>query len=441
MNTASPTSLDQWLARRMRWTGPGAAPTPEALEAWRTARLRETLSHARRNSPFYAQRLEGVDIPAVDSPEAFARLPMLTPAELSEAPERLLCVSQDEIARVVTLQSSGTTGRPKRIFNTPDDLEATVDYFSWGMADLAPPGETVLVLMPGKRPGGVGELLSRALARKDARAVIHGPLEDADRAVEHCLAEKAGCLVGTPAHLNLLAAAWRRRGLPKGKIRSALLCWDTTPDAVFRNVEQAFGCRAFRHWGMVETGLGGGVDCPRRTGLHLRETDIYLEIVDPDNGRLLPDGEFGEMAVTTPVRRGMPLIRYRTGDRGRILPGRCPCGSPLRRLDPHVTRLGEGVDLGTGRLTMDELNRALYGLPGLGDFAAWLRDRTLFVRACCDADAPAGLVRETLAAIPAIRQALSTGVLQVETEIGRDAVPAVPGMEKRRIRTDKEEGA
>ena len=82
---------------------------------------------------------------------------------------------------------------------------------------------------------------------------------------------------------------------------------------------------------MAETGYGVAVECARHEGMHIREADLLMEVVDGE-GKGLDDGEWGEIVVTTLTRRALPLIRYRTGDEGRILPGPCPCGSVLRRL-------------------------------------------------------------------------------------------------------------
>jgi phenylacetate-coenzyme A ligase PaaK-like adenylate-forming protein len=408
-------------------------PTVPELRAWQLDRLRELVDHARRGSPFYNRHFADACGADLDSLEAFSRLPVITPEQLRTNPDALLSVSRDDIERVVTLSSSGTTGEPKRIFHTADDLEATVDFFSWGMANMVEPGGTALVLLPGTRPGGVGQLLDEALSRHGSRAVAFGELTDAEAVVDRCLAEKAACVVGSPAHVNLLAHAWEARGLPKGVIGSALLCWDVIPDAVRASVAERLGCRVFRHWGMIETGLGGAVECAPGSGMHLRETDVYVEIVDPRTGALLPDGEFGDMVVTTPLKLGMPLIRYRTGDVGRILAGPCPCGcgSPLRRLDPLVRRRHDAVPLQSGLLALRELNEILYGVPGVADFAARLTGDTLHLTVC--GDAPAETVLAALEGLPAAAQGLAAGTLRVDIENRRGAAPAVPGLNKRRI--------
>ena len=425
--------LDRWLLRRMGLPDEPSPPGSEQLRSWQLARLREIVIHARQNSPFYARHLEGIDPLSIGSFDDFSRLPHVTPETVLEAPEQLLCVSQDEIARVVTLQSSGTTGRPKRIFNTGEDLETTTEFFNWGMRNMVEPGETALVLLPGERPGGVGRLLGEALSRFGARVAVHGVLEDAKTAVDRFMEEGASCIVGSPPHVNLMARAWEARSLPRDRVRSVLLCWDAIPDAVARNCARIFGCGVFRHWGMIETGLGGAVECAPGSGMHLREAELFLEIVDPATGALMPDGEFGEMVVTTPLRRGMPMIRYRTGDVGRILPGPCPCGSPMRRLDPHIRRAGAGVETETGRFTLEDLAEPLYSLDGLGDFGAWYANGVLKVAACGADETVAEKIRPTLETVPTLRQSLEAEAVALEIFFEEGFVPVVPGLGKRTI--------
>jgi len=421
--------LDQWLARRM---GQSAVPSRQELRVWQLDRLREIISHARSGSPFYARHLADAEPEAIANLDDFSRLPMIGPDHLRDAPERLLCVSQDEIARVVTLRTSGTTGPTKRVFHTAEDMEATVDYFAWGMAGIVAPGCTALILMPDDRPGGVARLLVQALARSGVDAAAHGVMENVDAALDQCLEADARCVVGSPAHLNLFARGWERRGLPRGQVHSVLLCWDMVPEAVVRNCRRILGCRAFRHWGMIETGLGGAVECSPGSGLHLRETDVYLEIVDPDTGQVLPDGEFGEMVVTTPLKRGMPLIRYRTGDMGRILPGRCACPSPLRRLDPLIWRGTDSVDIGGYALTLRELGQCLYALPELDDFAAGFGQGVLRILACGGRGLREAVDR-ALVSLPAVARGIGSGFLALDIQTRNHGAPAIPGLGKRRI--------
>lgn len=423
--------LDQWLVRRMGWTDFATPPKPDELRRWQLDQLNRLLRHARENSSFYEAHLKSEGTPFVHSFEDYARLPMLSTQMLRDCPQKLLCVSQDDIERIVTVKSSGTTGPSKRVFCTSEDLAATKDYFAWGMSNLTGPGESALVLMPGGRPGGVGDLLSDAIKSLGVRCVLHGEMQDSAAAVDHLLAEGATCLIGQSAHVNMVAREWRRRGLPSDRVRSVLLCWDVTPQAVVENVTQALGSRVFRHWGMVETGLGGAVECAPGSGLHLRETDVLVEIVDPSTGCLLLDGEFGEIVVTTLQRRGMPLIRYRTGDMARIMPGRCRCGSPMRRLDPKIRRLGDGLDFGTGFLRLEDLNEALYGLPEVDDFTAGIKEGLLHLHVCVERFGVRCRIIEALKGIPVVNEALKRGAIGLAIHLKDDRTPAVPGLGKR----------
>jgi phenylacetate-coenzyme A ligase PaaK-like adenylate-forming protein len=127
--------------------------------------------------------------------------------------------------------------------------------------------------------------------------------------------EKATAIVGIPSQVLALARMQSVKDTGQGPaIRNVLLSADYVPKAASGYLTQAWGCRVFGHYGMTETGLGGGVECAALDGYHLREAALYYEIVDPETGQNVPDGIFGEVVFTTLTRKGMPLVRYRTGD-------------------------------------------------------------------------------------------------------------------------------
>ena len=124
---------------------------------------------------------------------------------------------------------------------------------------------------------------------------------------------------------------------------------------------------------MTETGSGGGGECDADDGYHLREADLFVEIVHPATGRVPPDGVSGEVVVTTLTRRAMPLIRYRTGDQARFLPDYCPCGSMLRRLGNAQGRLTNAAALGPStQLKMAALDEVLFAIPEVLNYQAQL---------------------------------------------------------------------
>ena len=125
--------------------------------------------------------------------------------------------------------------------------------------------------------------------------------------------------------------------------------------------------------------LGGAICCPAHEGMHLREEQVIAEVVG-ENGAVLPDGEEGELVITTIGMEAMPLIRYRTGDYTRILPTPCPCGSAVQRLDT-VRRRGD-------RSEITELDEKLFRLPQVVDYRAWRRDGRLCLSVLTRGDGP-----------------------------------------------------
>ena len=187
-------------------------------------------------------------------------------------------------------------------------------------------------------------------------------------------------------------------------------------------------------------GLGGGVECQARRGYHLREADLLFEVVDPATGRPLPEGETGEVVFTTLTRRGMPLIRYRTGDLSHFIPGPCPCGAALRTLARVEGRIANRVAIGAyGVLTLAELDEALFAVSGVTDIRATMacdsRDELCVdARAVSGADdiAPAAL-QDALLGIPLIRHALEDGALSIRVQVSLQAPDAPPPLAKRLI--------
>lgn len=344
--------------------------TRAELEAWQHARVRETLRRARERSPFYRDLLTGKP-PEPDRLADLAGYPFSTAQDLQNDPHRFLCVHPDEVNRIVTLPTSGTSGPSKRVFFTAADQELTVDFFRVGMSTLAEPGDRVLILLPGQRPGSVGDLLRIGLERLGCLPVPYGLLDDEASVLRLILEKDVNVIVGAPAALHRLAALdHAARMLPERQIVRVLSSTDILPGSIRRNLQNWWCCEVFDHYGMTETGLGGGVECEAHCGYHLREADLYYEVIDPETGKPLPDGEYGEVVFTTLTREAMPFVRYRSGDLSRILPGVCTCGSFIRRLDRIKRRIASGVKIGSVMIFPNDLDEVLFKIPGLLDFRA-----------------------------------------------------------------------
>ena len=169
-------------------------------------------------------------------------------------------------------------------------------------------------------------------------------------------------------------------------------------------------------------GYGGGVACAALKGYHLREADLWFEIVDPDSGHPVPDGLTGEVVFTTLTRKAMPLVRFRTGDLAAFIPGPCPCGSTIRRLGQVRSRRENPMALnGLLSLSTADLDETIFTIPAVLNYQAeihggqgreWLR---LTVVTTAENTGPVVReVREAVGRLASVRTALSQGVLKIE---------------------------
>ena len=399
--------LEQWTAGRLGVD----RLTREAIERWQVERLQEVVAWARARSPFYRDLYRDVPVRAFGDLRGSAALPFVERVALRDRGQEFVCVSLGDIARVVTLPTSGSTGAPKRLWFTEEDLELTADHFRHGMRALVEPGDRVLVLMPGQTPGSVGALLREGLGRDGIEVDSYGFVDDCDSVADRILEFGAHCLVGVPGQIVRLARSEAGRRIGRGRVKSVLLSGDHVTPAMRAAIEQAWDCRVFEHYGSTEVGLGGAVQCQAHAGLHVREADLLFEVVDPLSGEPLPDGAEGELVVSTLTRRGMPLIRYRTGDLVRMAAEPCACGSALRCVQRVIGRKDDRAVLnGGGVLTIADLDEAVFGVESVLAFAALLERGTCGDRLTVQVDAggrvPTGLIAEIgrrVGTLPALR--------------------------------------
>lgn len=430
---------DTWMAHRLGLE----KLTREDLCAHQLERLNRTLVRAKNLSPFYSRHLANITRFPMQSLEEVADLPFTTPQDVRERGLSMLCVGQGEISRVVTLSTSGTTGEPKQLQFTGDDQDLTLGIFQSSMEQVARPGEACFVLLPCSTPGGVGDLLCTAIRKLGARPIAHGAISNLKETALRMAKEASCTLVGIPAQVLALARYCEARGIDV-HVRSALLCTDYVSRAIACALKDIWNCPVFEYYGMTEACYAGGMECAAHDGCHMHETDLLVEIVDPQSGRVLPDGEEGEVVITSLLRRGMPLIRYRTGDISRILPEPCPCGSVLRRLEKirrrrHCLLYLDEKELS---LSMADLDEALILLPWLGKFGAELvqdgqgatLELSLGYFGNRDLSAMQEEVHAALCSISEIYKALDAAVLRVRVAFEAMGETISPSAAKRTIR-------
>lgn len=340
--------------------------TREGLEELQLRRLNETLARLKARGGFYKDYPE-----KLESLSDLKKLPFTTARMLSDHPGKFLLTSQSEVTRVISGATSGTTGPAKRVFYTANDTEHTVGFFAAGISEMLSAGEKCLIAFPFTGPFGLGDLIAQAVERLGAtpiKAGFGGVWEELIALVKNTQPET---YIGFPVTLLSLSRLYGE-GFP---IKRALVSGDACPRGVMEELEKALGSKLYPHYGSRECGLGGAVTCPAFAGMHLRENHIIPEIID-EEGNVLPDGEYGELVITTIGADAMPLIRYRTGDYTRILP-QCPCGGVTRRIDT-VSRQ-EGI------ISIEELDGQLLRIPELVDYRASFDGKlTIEARTLCE---------------------------------------------------------
>lgn len=353
--TAPPRSpLCRWV-----YDVAGAAPEDGAgLLQRQMESVRGTVERAREHSPFYRRHLGGIDPAALGTPQDLSALPFTSAETLAAQGTGMLCVPLSQVARIRTISTSGSTGPAKRMWFTEEDMERTVDFFSVGMRDIAAPGQRVAILMSEDKPGSIARLLQLGLARFGAEGVIGGHVREVETAQR--LAAEADCLVGMPAELLYLC-----RKSPHLRPKTVLLSADYVSPSVMKVLEREWGAKVFTHYGLTETCYGLAVQCQGQEKQHLRAADFLVEIIDPDTGVVLPEGQTGEIVLTSLRSQALPLLRYRTGDVSSLQTA-CACGCQLPGLGPV---LGRVVNL-RHRVNIHRLDDILLALPGLCAYKA-----------------------------------------------------------------------
>lgn len=323
----------------------------KTIEELQLCKLNRLLKREKGRKGFYSGLPE-----KLESLAELKELPFTSAEDLANNASGLLLCSQADIQRVLSDATSGTTGAAKRVFYTERDCENTIALFMAGLGEFIFPGSVTLVCMPFSGPYGLGELIAEAVCRLGARPIKAGAGKSYAFLQALIREEKPDTYVGMPVQLLGML-----RFCGRGSLRRALVSGDACPAVVLGKCEEILGSRLFPHYGSREMGLGGAICCQAHEGMHLRENHVIAEIVD-ESGHVLPPGQYGELVITTIGMEAMPLIRYKTGDYTRIIPGSCPCGSQVIRLD-SLRRKGEAS-------LILSLDNALFELDGLIDYTA-----------------------------------------------------------------------
>lgn len=306
------------------------------LEKLQMERLQQTLARCMR-IPFYKQRfaacgLRPEDIRTLDD---VRKLPFTTKQDLRDNyPFGLSAVPLEEVVRLHS--SSGTTGTPTVILHTQHDLD------EWANAVAR------CLYMVGLRKGDIfqnssgygmftGGLGFQYGAERLGMLTVPAAAGNTKRQIKFITDFGTTALHAIPSYAGRLYEVMEEMGIDPRRdtrLRTLIIGAEPHSDEQRRRIEQMLGVKAYNSFGMSEMcGPGVAFECPEQNGLHIWEDYYIVEIVDPQTLEQVPDGEVGELVLTTINREAMPLLRYRTRDLTRILPGECPCGRHHKRLD------------------------------------------------------------------------------------------------------------
>jgi phenylacetate-CoA ligase len=317
----------------------------DELAARQLAGLKWTVEHAFAGSPFYRERLRAAGVAPGDvrSLDDLARLPFTSAGDLKDGyPLPLLSVPESEVVRIHA--SSGTTGKRKVLAYTQADVDTWKHMFArcYEMAGLTREDRVQIAVGYGLWTAGAGFQLG--CEHFGAMTVPIGP-GNMEIHLELLTDMRTTCLASTASMALLLAEEVARRDLlDKIFLKKAIFGAETHTLKMRRRFERLLGlAESFDITGMTELyGPGAGLECAAHEGIHYWADFYILEIIDPLSLAPAAPGEIGEMVVTTLCKQASPLIRYRTRDLTRLIPGDCPCGVRLPR---HERLLGRSDDM------------------------------------------------------------------------------------------------
>ena len=303
-------------------------PTKEQLEL-----INKQVKRLVAGESYYGKMYREMGLTEINSEEDFYKIPFSSKEDLRNAyPLGIQAVPDEEVVRIHS--SSGTTGKPVIIPYTKMDVEDWAIMFErcYKMAGITSKDRIHITPGYGLWTAGIG--FQAGCERLGAMAVPMGP-GNTEKQIQMMIDLKSTVLCATSSYALLLSEEINKRGirdqihLTKGVIGS-----ERWSDKMRETIHNGLGIDLYDIYGLTEIyGPGIGINCPGERAMHCFDDYLYIEIIDPNTGENVPDGEEGEIVITTLVKEGAPLLRFRTHDISRIVPGECKCGCKYPRLD------------------------------------------------------------------------------------------------------------
>ena len=352
----------------MYWAKDIETIDPALLRKKQLRQLDAALRKAMR-SPFYSTALKQAGAKGITSFQDIENLPFTTKDDLRQHfPYGFLAVSLDDVVRLHS--SSGTTGNPTVVFHTRADIDAWTDLVArcMYMAGMRRGDVFQNTMGYGLFTGGIG--FHYGAEKLGALTIPMGP-GNSKRQIWFMQQFKTTVMHILPSYALRLFTHIREMGIDPKKdlnLRIAFIGAEPHSEEMRCEIEKLYGIKAFNSYGLSEIcGPGVAFECPCQNGLHIWEDNVYVEIIDPVTGKVLSDGEEGELVLTTLRKEAMPLIRYRTRDLTRIIPGPCACGRTHRRIDRIKGRSDDMLIINGVNIFPIQIERTIMKVPEAGN--------------------------------------------------------------------------
>ncbi len=347
------------------------------LEKLQFERLKKSLAAATK-APYYQKLFKehNIHVDSIRTLEHIKDLPFVTKNDLRLSyPDGMVAVPKSDIVRMHA--SSGTTGKSTVIFYTMNDINAWADLLARCMAATGATREDVFQNMMGYGlfTGGLGLHYG---AERLGCLVIPSASGNTLRQIQLMQDFRTTIIHITPSYALHLAEEIAAQGInPRDlSVKKAYLGAEPYSEATRNKIEAQWGMHAYNSYGLSElNGPGVAFECVHRCGMHLWEDYYYMEIINPDTGEVLPDGEEGELVLTHLNREAMPMLRYRTRDLTRIIPGQCACGRTHRRIDRIKGRTDDMLIVGGVNVFPSQIETVLMNIPEVGNNYQIVLDR------------------------------------------------------------------
>ena len=282
---------------------------------------------------YYGKIYKEAGITGVSSQEEFEQLPFSSKADLRNAyPLGIQAVPDEEVVRIHS--SSGTTGKPVIIPYTAKDVDDWAIMFArcYETAGITNKDHIQITAGYGLWTAGIG--FQAGCEKLGAMAIPMGP-GNTDKQIQMMMDLKSTVLTATSSYALLLAEEINKRGIrDQLYLKKGIFGSERWSEKMREYIKRELGVSLYDIYGLTEIyGPGIGISCDENSGMHYWDDYVYIEIVDPKTLQPVPDGEEGEIVITTLVKEGAPLLRFRTHDISRIIPGECACGNKYPRLD------------------------------------------------------------------------------------------------------------